>query len=236
MKVGLLFDDKRLEYKVMKALKQRGISFILINHTIDTYEVVLSDKLRDFPVILAHDADTAARRVVSHIYEKDFFSTLIVGIDPGLRPGVAVVGDGLVVEEIQLCNINKVRPTMDAIKMGYEPETMRIRIGNGDIVNRNRIINSIIDKYTVEIVNEKNTSNTITNRDVESAKHIAFAHGKLVHEPLNIVLRKGYLRELQRRSRIESEGCITISKNLAKKVALGEISLKRAINAMRAEE
>jgi hypothetical protein len=42
----------------------------------------------------------------------------------------------------------------------------------------------------------------------------------------------GELREIQRKSRIKSQGRITISSELAKKVALGELTLAEAINQL----
>jgi len=50
---------------------------------------------------------------------------------------------------------------------------------------------------------------------------------------LNLIIREGYLRDIQRRSRIESHGEITISRSLAREVALGNLSLEEAIERMR---
>ena len=40
---------------------------------------------------------------------------------------------------------------------------------------------------------------------------------------------EGEVKELQRRSRIKSQGRVTISSDLARKVALGELTLAEAI-------
>ncbi|NPA75962.1 MAG: hypothetical protein GXO25_07795 [Euryarchaeota archaeon] len=234
MKVGLKFNDKRLEYRVSCELSRRGIPHEIINHTIDGYTVVLSDS----PGwgVEVNDPVEGARRAVSYIYNKPRFTKIIVGIDPGPRPGLAVVGDGFIVEEIQLTRVDETPEVVQEIRRGYLPERIIVRIGNGDVVNRNRIVNSLLSDFTVEIVDEKNTSDTITNRNVEAAKHIAFTRGRPVMEPLNTVIREGYLREIQRRSRIESNGMITIPRELARKVAVGELTLKEAIGLVQENE
>ncbi len=228
-----MFEDKRLEFRVMNTLKNRGIEFIITNRTIDFNGPILSDVERSFPAIVIHDEETALRRVIPYKYGRKRFQRIIVGIDPGPKPGIAVVGDGYVVEKMQLSNTASVRKTIDNINKGYSPAKITIRVGNGDIVNRNKIVNSLVDSYDIELVNEKNTTTTITNRDPEAAKNIAFSRGKRIHGKINTIIREGYLRDIQRKSRIESEGRITISRELAKKVAMGEISLNEAIKITR---
>ncbi len=234
MKVGLEFEDKRLEFRVMRELSKWGIPCEITNHTINEYSIVLSDHSVDGAIIVS-DPMVAVRKVVSFTYGKNRFLRVIVGIDPGPMPGLAVIGDGHVVEEIQLTSVEEVYDSVKNIHEGYAPEKFVVKIGNGDIVNRNRIINALIPEFLVEIVDEKSTSDTITNRNVEAAKHIAFVHGHVVRDPLNIVIKDGYLREIQRRSRIESGGKITISKTLARDVALGKIKIDEAIERMREE-
>ena len=235
MKIGILMKDYKLEYEVERELKTRGHNFVLLSQVDDVraFDVVLTDFKDGENCIICHKCQECIRKLQSHFYGKKAFSKIIVGIDPGPKPGIAVVGDGNVIEEIQLSDVNEVREVIDDIILGYAPQHFIVRIGDGDIVNRNKIVNSLIDRYRVEMVNEKNTSESITNRNVESAKVIAFTRGRVIREPLNIVVREGYIREIQRKSRIESEGELTISRNLAKKVALGDLTLKEAIDIAR---
>ncbi len=226
-------EDYKLEYEVERALKEEGYRFKVVTDNFDGCDVVLTDHLEGDIFVLCHDARECIRKLQSRFYGKKRFEKLIVGIDPGPKPGIAVVGDGNVVEEIQLSSVEEVRTVVDSIELGYEPCVMIVRVGDGDITNRNRIINSLLDGYMVEMVNEENTSESISNRNVEAAKVIAFTRGKRIREKMNIVITEGYLREIQRMSRIESEGLLTISKALARRVALGEITLKEAIDLAR---
>jgi hypothetical protein len=235
VKIGILMKDYKLEYAVERELKALRHNFILLAEGDDIFscDVVLTDYLPGKNCILCHDAMECIMKLRAHFYGKKRFSKIIVGIDPGPKPGIAVIGDGNVIEEIQLSHVGEVRKIVDDINVGYGVEHFIVRIGDGDIVNRNKIVNSLVDTYRVEIVNEKNTSESITNRNVESAKVIAFTRGKIVKKPLNIVIRDGYLREIQRKSRIESGGELTISRILAKKVALGDLTLDEAIDIAR---
>jgi len=235
VKIGILMKDYKLEYAVERELKVLRHNFTLLAEEdgVASCDVVLTDYLKGRNCIICHDTMECIRKLRAYFYGKKVFSKIIVGIDPGPKPGIAVIGDGNVVEEIQLSHIGEVRRVVDDIKLGYGAEHFIVRIGDGDIVNRNKIVNSLVDSYRVEIVNEKNTSESITNRNVESAKVIAFTRGRIVREPLNIVVRDGYLREIQRKSRIESGGELTISRNLARKVALGDLTLDEAIDIAR---
>ncbi len=230
-----MMEDYKLEYELERELKARKLKFEILELQENAYrfDVVLTDCLSGNNCVLCFDAKECIRKLQSFFYGKSRFEKLVVGIDPGPMPGVAVVGDGNVVEEIQLSAVEEVRSLLDSIKKGYSPEHLIVRIGDGDIINRNRIINSLVEDYVVEMVNEENTSEAISNRNVEAAKVIAFSRGKRIKTRLNVVLTDGYIREIQRKSRIESDGMLTISRELARKVALGKMSLREAIEEAR---
>lgn len=226
--------DFRFAYRIALELQKRSIPYELLREEKETqnFEVILSDSPGD-NFVICHEPEECARRVHSYLYGKKKFERVIVGIDPGPKPGIAVVGDGNFVEEVQLSDVEEVRSYIDKVYEGYRADSFIVRIGDGDLVNRNRIINALVDDYRVELVDERNTSESINNKDIESAKVIAFTRGKRVRKKLNLIIREGYLRDIQRRSRIESHGEITISRSLAREVALGNLSLEEAIERMR---
>lgn len=234
MKIGIYSKDYRFVYRVALALTRRNIPWEIVDkeECPDGFDAVISDT-GDGNFIHCKDPEECARKVQSYIYGKKKFERVIVGIDPGPKPGIAVVGDGNFVEEVQLSDVEEVRSYIDKVYEGYRADSFIVRIGDGDLVNRNRIINALVDDYKVELVDERNTSESINNKDIESAKVIAFTRGKRVRRKLNLIIREGYLRDIQRRSRIESHGEITISRSLAREVALGNLSLEEAIERMR---
>jgi len=63
----------------------------------------------------------------------------------------------------------------------------------------------------------------------DAAIDIALTPGVRVRPPFEIRPTRGELREIQRRSRLHSDGEVTISVALAESVARGEISLQDAV-------
>ena len=96
----------------------------------------------------------------------------------------------------------------------------------------NRLANAMLARgYAVELVNEQKTSRGVKrNQHGVSAIRIATLSGERVWEPFELQTTEGEIREIQRRSRIKSQGRITISSELARQVALGELTLLEAIN------
>jgi len=113
--------------------------------------------------------------------------------------------------------------------VGIDPE-IRVRIGHGDPTNRNRILNALArDRLRVEIVDEAGTTHRTPQPDVDAAIDIARTPGRRVQPPFEIRPTPGEVREIQRRSRLESGGLVTISSELAGAVARGDFSLEEAI-------
>jgi hypothetical protein len=110
----------------------------------------------------------------------------------------------------------------------------RVRIGHGDRTNRNRILNSLArEGLPTEIVDEAGTTDRTQEPDIDAAIKIAFVPGVRATPPYDVEPTPGEVREIQRRSRMSSEGGVTISKELASRVARGEITLDEAIRKQR---
>ncbi|MEM0160149.1 MAG: hypothetical protein QXV94_01635 [Thermoplasmata archaeon] len=173
-----------------------------------------------------NDVEKCIRTAASYIFDKDAFLNIVIGIDPGPVPGMVVVGDGFVLEEKII--IDNILSTIKKIYEDYKFLNFKIKIGSGDIINRNNIINQLIEIFALEIVDEKNTSEYKRN-DIVSARKIAFLNGTVVSERQPIHYKNGGITEIQKKSRMLSDGKITISRLLAKKVLSGKISIKQAI-------
>src|SRR5438046_950738 len=113
----------------------------------------------------------------------------------------------------------------------------RVRIGHCDPTNRNRILNAVSrDRIRVEIVDEAGTTRRTPQPDVDAAIEIARTPGRRVEPPFDVRPTPGEVREIQRRSRIDSGGLVTISSELAGAVARGDLSLDEAIARSRRAE
>ena len=162
---------------------------------------------------------------------KERYNKLIVGIDPGKRPGVAVIGDGEILTTAQVSSPEKVKDVVRRALRSYPSDESIIRIGHGDTTHRNRIINSL-SKFGVkiEISDETRTTRYSDTPDINAAIDIALKSGVAAKRKYKIKPTEGELRDIQRRSRIESKGRVTISKEEAKMVAKGKLTLEEAID------
>ena len=177
------------------------------------------------------------REALPYLYEKNKFKKIVIGIDPGPSPALCVIGDNEILET-HILKIKEIRNCINEIYTDYSPTKFLIRIGNGDITNRNRIINQLIDKFRVEIVNEEKTTFPLTKakRDVESAKYIANITGVIIKNKFLVEPTEGEIKNTQRKSRIASSGKVTIGKKLAENVTIGKITMNEAINIQINEE
>jgi hypothetical protein len=119
----------------------------------------------------------------------------------------------------------------------YPHSTLVVRLGHGDRTNRNRIFNSLWDQgYHAEIVDERNTTTRSQTPDEDAAISIAMTSGYRPWRRQMLEPGPGEIRNIQRLSRLESHGELTVSKILASKVAVGEISLQDAIECQRSRK
>ena len=72
--------------------------------------------------------------------------------------------------------------------------------------------------------------------DVDAAIDIARTPGRRVVPPFDVRPTPGEVRDIQRRSRLDSAGQVTISSELADAVARGDLSLEEAIARARRKE
>jgi len=237
--IAVATDNFEFYYNVVKELKQRDIPFVSISPTDPIPEnigaIITTEKEAegiDFDKVIpvSDDVRKGIRQALSVISGKESFQQMIVGIDPGEKPGIALIGDGKTLETVYAKSPEDVREIVDKYMDAYEFHEMIIRIGHGDKTNRNRTINKLTGLCArIEIVNEEDTTHGGFLPDLTSAKEISITSGTPIEGDYEIKATEGEKREIQRRSRIKSEGKITISKKLAKKVVEGEIDLKEAI-------
>ena len=177
-----------------------------------------------------HAIDLALQLLIG----KDIYSKIFIGIDPGEYPGVAVVGDNILLHKTSVDSPEKVAAVIKRILKEYPAHQTLIRVGHGSITIRNRIINSLIPiGIPIEIVDETETTDskqtTRPKRDRKAATSIALMHGGKVQTKLPLKPTKGEIRNIQERSRKLTNGQYSISEKTAIQVLNGQISLTEAI-------
>ncbi len=161
---------------------------------------------------------------------------IVIGIDPGRRPGIAVLAGDMVIAVHQV-SPTEVEPLVRKIAHDYRPGSLIVRIGNGARLITTQIINSLLQAgFRVELVDETGTTphigrdvHTSTVRDVIAAINIARIRGVPVGHGREIEPSKGEIRVIQEASRSRSEGRSTIPRHLARQVARGEMTIDEAI-------
>ncbi len=240
--LGLLTSDFRLYHDLVSHLKERGVPFTSLSFDEPVppeVGVVLTSREElhqlDFePKVPCDDVEDAVAKALQLLRGRSPFQEVVVGVDPGPRPGIAILGDGELVDTRTAPSPESVVEIVQGLLRNHEGEVCMVRVGHGDPTNRNRIINALsVAGVQAEIVDERGTTRRDRRRDdvrnVEAAIDIARAKGTRAESWYEIFPTRGELREIQRRSRIRSRGRLTISMELAEKVARGEMTLSEAV-------
>ena len=177
-----------------------------------------------------HAVDIALQILIG----KELYSKVYIGIDPGEKPGVAIVGDDILLQKTHVKSPEEVAGIVKRFLKEYPAIECLIRVGHGSIITRNRIINTLIPlEIPIEIVDESKTTSSQqtkrSDRDSEAAASIALLKGGKVQKRQPLKPTRGDIRRVQEQSRHITEGILSISEKTALDVLKGDISLKEAI-------
>ena len=180
---------------------------------------------------MEENIEIAVERAIQASRGFDTAVQLVFGIDPGPRPGIAWLADGVVVGSAQLESVDAVADHVVALSTAVDHMRMIVKIGDGAPLIRDRIINQFILRgiETQEVSEHRTSSGSRSKAHIHAATRIALVSGTKVYEMRELNPTGGDLREAQRQSRIFSSGEITISTDLARMVVCGEISMEDAI-------
>jgi len=243
--LGIYTKNFELFHDLVTTLKQRNIPYVALtsqDHIPHRIGVVLTShsEIHDFRTlkIIAADAydtiDIAIDKALHLLIGKELYTKIFIGIDPGEKPGIALVGDDILLQKTQVKSPEYVVKIVKQQIKNYPSREYLIRIGHGSILDRNRIINSLIPLgIPIEIVDESKTSSSQQTkrmrRDSEAAAAIALLKGGIVQRKLPLQPTRGDIKRVQEKSRQITEGKFSISEKSALKVLKGEKSLAEAI-------
>jgi len=245
--LGILTADFSVYYDLVLVMRTRGVPFetlapgqpIPSNVGVLVTTAAEAPVDADVPIVTFREAEATIAAAMRLLQSPGPFRTCIIGIDPGERPGIAVLADGRVLELVHARSPESVQQVLRDIVAGVPAERFLIRIGNGAPTFRDRILQTIGDiDATLELVDERRSTpadyHGAAERDTGAATNIALMPG----QPLKLSdLRParpsaGELRDIQRKSRLAS-GNVTITRALARNVALGRLTLDEAVDRMR---
>lgn len=241
--IGLVTENFRFFHMMVRLLKERSEPFVSLGFGDPIPEnvgvILTTNEERGrihFETLVSDGDPEVAFKAARSMLRGKRFSRIIVGIDPGRTPGIAVIGDGRIIDtELVYCP-EDVTETLVQMTRNLDFDIMLIRVGHGDPTNRNRIINAVWPLADeVEIVDESKTTKRTVTPDIDAAIIISFTSGEKVEVQPEVCPTPGEVRDIKRLSRIESRGRVMISTELALQVARGEISLAEALGTYQKE-
>lgn len=236
--IGLLTEDPRAYFEILETLREKDLRFVSLDFSdpipanVGVVITTSQEKEKvDFDWIVSDaDPEAAVMRARRILAGESAVTDLVIGVDPGSRPGFAAIGDGVIIARSIAPSPEAVGGFVDDLVKDYPGANVVVRIGHGDRTNRNRIFNTLWDNgHNLEIVDEHNTTKRSQTPDEDAAIEIAMTPGYKPHKRQAVDPCPGEIRNIQRISRLESSGSLTVSKELAKKVATGELTLGDAI-------
>jgi hypothetical protein len=236
--IGIMTKNFRFFYELVQLMREHREAFVSLDfneNVPDSVGVVITTReerpLVRFSRVVANERpDLALEMARSQLRGRESFRTLVAGIDPGSRPGLAIIGDGRVLVAETVGSPERVADEIDRYRKCFRHERLIARVGHGDRTNRNRVIRSIWNSVDdVEVVDETSTTRRTEEPDADAAVSIALGSGYRMPFPPEVKPTPGEVRDIQRLSRIESGGRVTISSDLAESVAKGELSLPEAL-------
>ena len=250
--IGLITNNFRMYYGLVEEMKRREVPFISLsrNEMIPfNIGVVLTTPLEsdeiEFPekVTVGEDGSVAGAvdRAQQILRGRKKILYLVIGIDPGMAPGIAVLGDGELINQYKCYSPQDVSGVIEKVFATYDAEKRRVKIGHQAVSFRNRIVNDLLKlkkeiDFILEIVDETNTTLTKHSPDINAAIEISFMSGAPVERSMEIRPTEGEIRNIQKKSRIASMSQVTISRELAESVAVGELGLQEAIDIQRGKK
>jgi hypothetical protein len=230
--------DFEVYHEVVTALQERSLAFTTVEPGDALPEgataviTAPSDELgtaADVPVIRANPDE--ARRAIETASGalRDGEGRRVVGVDPGERPGIAVLDGETVVATFQVPTQRVGEIVTDEVADAADP---LVRIGDGARLAGARIVDDL-PEVPVELVDETGTTpylgtGTRGVGDVLAAVNIALRSGERVDERA-IEPTAGELTRIKARSREQSADNRTIDEALARRVATGELSIREAL-------
>jgi len=235
--------DFELYHEVVDRLRERGVAFTTVEPDADLPEetsVVVTAPDDDLAGDVG-DADRVtaaadeARRAVDEALAilRGGEGRTVVGVDPGTRPGIAVLSGEMVVAAFHVPLGDAVDAIRQEVTDAVDP---LVRIGDGARLQGGRLVNDL-DDVTVELVDETGTTPYLGTGargmgDVLAAVNIARLEGERV-DSREIDPTAGELQRIKDRSRRVSTDDRTIDDRLARRVAVGDLTVEEALDEHR---
>ena len=227
MRVGILTTNFSKLNRITRKLKNAEFNLKhlkkipLIDHEID---LLVTDETVDnclTPHVVPGNLEILELKIRCAFYQKN---RLTIGIDPGGISGLVTLANNHLLFKKEFDNIDSMVNVITSID--NEIGIQYIKIGLGSPPIRNLIVNSLSDyKNIIQFIDEKRSG---SGSHIEAAIRIA---SRLPEEnqPVDYRPKDVEIAWIQKQSRRLSKGLITINKETANRILLGEMSMEEAI-------
>ena len=232
-------DDFELYHGVVSELRDRDVRFATVEpggELPDDARVAVVGPEDEHPAVATvQAAPDDPRRAVEEavaLLRGDGGRT-VIGVDPGDRPGVAVLDGGTVVAAFQV----PVEEAADLVaEEAADAADPLVRVGDGARLRGAKIVEDL-EEVPVELVDETGTTPYLGTGargmgDVLAAVNIARLEGKRIEER-DVEPTAGEIQLIKDRSRERSEDNRSIDEELARRVAAGELTMAEALERHR---
>ena len=241
--------NPKILYRIVQLLKELEIKFVIcspIDHRCEHAHVVITGPddnserhIGRIEVAEDFDTDFARIEIMSKLHDLQTPSKAVVGIDPGMTFGVALVIDGIPVYSNSPISPEAVailtQTLVDHASSLFPESEKLVRIGTGSKLYTGLLLRSIRNariELSIELVNEHKTSIIGGARSDESAAIlIAGRTGRAVStSDLSIEPKEGYIRSLKQYVTKLTRGEKSLTSNEARALLAGDSTLEAIIN------
>ncbi len=241
-------ENPKILYRIVQLLKELQIKFVIcspIDHRCEHAHVVITgpnDNSKEhqnrIEVTEEFDIDFVRIEIMSKLHDLQSPSKAVVGIDPGMTLGVALVIDGVPVYSTALTSPEAVailtQTLIDYTTTLYPRCQKLIRVGTGSKLYAALLLRSLRNGKilpTIELVNEHKTTIIGGARSDESAAIlIAGRTGRPAStSDLSIEPKLGYIRSVKQYVTRLTKGKKSITSNEARELLVGESTLEDLI-------
>ena len=227
MRIGILTDNFSKLNHITRKLKNAEFNLKhlknipAIDHEID---VLVTDEIVKnclTPHVIPENLEILELKIRCAFYQKN---KLTVGIDPGGICGLVASANKHLLFKKEFDNIDSMVNVITSID--NEIGLKNIKIGLGSPPIRNLIVNSLRKyKNIIQYIDEKRSG---SGSHIEAAIRIASRLPE-TNQPADYSPKDGEIAWIQKQSRRLSKGLITIDKETANRILLGEISIEEAV-------
>lgn len=188
--IGICTRDFSILHDVLKLLKERGVHHVVLEEGgtwdsgMDSLALQEGSEapfftLRSPPIVgFSKDPSITVDRAISAALGRYRPREMLIGIDPGKRPGLAFIADGVLISAQRSTGPSDIISRLNKGKKAFKPGSLLVRIGNGDPESRDPIVKAVRNAgYPLEIVDESRTTKTKRYRDENAAVIIAHTKG-----------------------------------------------------------